>query len=1051
MVPASFAQQRLWFLDQLDPGNSTYNSFEALRLHGELDYEALQRCFTEIIRRHEVLRTTFVEIDGKPMQRINDFEKLPLRLVDVSHMEEPLREQEAQRLISKETQTPFDLQHEPLMRPFLVRLEPEEHLLLISVHHIAFDGWSRGILTKELSVLYKAFSSGQPSPLPELPIQYADYALWQQEWLKGAALERQLNYWKKQLEGSPSLLAFPTSRPRPVRQSYRGQTIMFALPRTLLDQLYRLCRIEGVTLFMVLAAAFKTLLCRYAQQEDMVIGFLSANRTHIEIEDLIGFFVNTLVLRTDLSGRPTFHEVLRRVRNVTLEAYDYQDVPFEQLVEALQPERNLSYTPLVQTLFVLQNGLGEAMKLGDISSVGTLVKNSTAPFDLTFDLAEIPSGLRGSLRYNSDIFDQAFMEQFVTCFRILLEHVVSEPEANIWEIPLLTENGSSQTLEAAADPITNLSEPRDFLDLFAAQVRRTPQALAACTAQERVSYQQLDARANRLATRLQALGVGPETRVALLAERGLALLSSLLAIFKVGAAYVPLDPIQPVKRGRLVLQASRASLLLTQEALQPRAQQLLEEWEAPMVPQIALLEEWEQGEEGVRAPAVPPLPHQLAYVLFTSGSTGQPKGVMIEQQGMLNHLLCKVKELGLQAGDRIAQTASQSFDISLWQLLAGLLVGGSIHILADEVSQDPQRLVEALEREQIQVVQVVPSLLVGMVEVLEEQGEQRMRLQALRWMVPTGEVLPVELCRRWLRLYPQIPLVNAYGPTEASDNVTHAVIDQVPDEGVVRVPIGKALSNMRLYVVGRYGEQVPPGAQGELYIGGKGVGRGYEGEGGKTAAAYVPDNFGREAGGRLYRTGDRVRMQEDGSLEFLGRRDGQVKVRGYRIEVGEIEEALRSQPGVREVVVQEWGEGEEKRLVAYLVGEVEVRKVKAGVQERLPEYMVPGGWVVLEELPLSQNGKVDRKQLEEPERGERGEEEEEPQTGVEEVLAGIWRELLKVERVSREADFFELGGHSLLATRMVAQVRRVLQVEVSLRAVFEAPTIASLAALILQH
>ncbi|HEY1349725.1 MAG TPA: condensation domain-containing protein, partial [Ktedonobacteraceae bacterium] len=533
IAPASFSQQRIWFLEQLEPGTSTYNFSEAWPLKGSLSYQALQQSFTEIVRRHAVLRTTFVEIAGKPMQRINGATPLALPVADLRSLPESERAQAARRLLNEAAQTPFDLQQGPLLRPFLVQLAPQDYILLVSIHHIASDGWSMGIINRELSVLYNALSNGQPSPLPALPIQYADYAVWQRDWLKGETLERQLTYWKKQLAEAPALLALPTNRPRPARQSYQGHTLTFALSRSLLDQLYQLSRSEGVTLFMLLIAAFQALLARYTQQEDLAVGSLIANRRYAEIEPLVGFFVNTLVLRVDLSGNPTFQEFLKRVRDVTLEAYDHQDVPFERIVEAIQPERNLSYNPLFQVLFVLQSGLGEAMSLGNMNRMAMPVENNTAPFDLTFDLGETATGLRGSLRYNSDIFDRETMEQLIEHFRILLTGILAQPDACIWEIPLLTEEERQQMLfESSGAGLSSLQEP-DFLDLFAAQVRRSPQAIAACSDGVQASYQHLDARATFLADQLATLGVGSESRVAVIDRRGLPLLAALLAIFKV--------------------------------------------------------------------------------------------------------------------------------------------------------------------------------------------------------------------------------------------------------------------------------------------------------------------------------------------------------------------------------------------------------------------------------------------------------------------------------------------------------------------------------------
>jgi len=795
------------------------------------------------------------------------------------------------------------------------------------------------------------------------------------------------------------------------------------------------------------------LLGRYTQQEDIAVGSLIANRRYAEIENLVGFFVNTLVLRADLSGKPTFREFLKRARDVTLEAYDHQDVPFERVVNAVQPERTLSYNPLFQALFILQSGLGEAMSLGNMNRTALPVENNTAPFDITFDLNEMPTGLRGSLRYNSDLFDRETMEQLIEHFRTLLEGILVQPNACIWDLPLLTEE-RQQLLATPSVTSPSLSREPDFLELFTKQVQRTPHAIAASVGGETTSYQELDTRANFLARQLASQGVGAERRVAVVDQRGLPLLASLLAIFKVRAAYVPIDPVQPVERLRRLLAESGAQVVLAGIQVQEQVRQVLEHWEQGLAPQIQVLPAWQDLGALDASELMAPVPHQLAYVLFTSGSTGVPKGAMIEQEGMLNHLLCKVKDLGLGQDDRVGQTASQSFDISIWQMLAALLVGGRVQIFRNEESHDPRKLLELMERERLTVVQLVPSMIGAVLEELERLGEKRPDLSHLRWLVPTGEALPPELCRHWLKWYPHIPLLNAYGPTETSDDVTHALIAQPPSEECVHMPIGRAVDNTWLYVLGKYGELLPRGAHGELYVGGKGVGRGYLGDAGKTAEGFLPDPWSGNVGGRLYRTGDLVRYLRDGSLEFLGRRDEQIKLRGYRIELREIEAVIREQEGVREaVVVLREEEGKEKRLVAYVAGEgLSEECLREGIGKRLPEYMVPWAWVMLEKLPLTSNGKVDRKRLPAPERDEQeeGRGYRGPSSVLEEVLVDMWSDLLGIERVGVDENFFTLGGHSLLAIRFLAQVRMLLQVELSLRAIFEAPTIASMAVFMLK-
>jgi len=1051
-APASFSQQRLWFLDQLEPGKATYNISEAYHLQGPLDHTALEKSFHEIGRRHEALRTTFDSVEGNPIQRISPVSSLELQIVSVTHLPLAMREQEAQRLLDEAVQQPFNLLQGPLMRPLLVQLAPQEHLLLLSLHHILSDGWSTAIIIRELTTLYTAFRAGQPSPLPESPIQYADYAVWQRERLKDDDLVQHLSYWKQQLANSPALLELPGDWPRPARQSYQGGEVPFAFPRTLLEQLKRLGLREGASLFMVLVAAYKVLLCRYSQQEDLLIGTPIANRTHPEVENLVGLFANTLVLRTNLAGNPTFREALKRVRTMLLEAYDHQEIPFEQIVEAIHPERSLSHNPLFQVLFILQNGLRGKMGLTDIDLIPIPVHRGIAPFDLTFDISETPEGLRGSLHYNKDIFEQETVVRFIEHYRILLEGIVIQPEQHIHELPLLTPE-EYHLLQIRWNQTKN-NYPRDehILNLFETQVKQTPHATALLSEKQRLSYHELNGLANRIAQHLQDVGVSSETPVAVLDERGSSLLLALLGIFKAGGAYLPLDPLHPVSRLRQVLARSAVGLILTTTPWLPVLHNVLEDWPSATPPAIYNLDTWLAEGPSVENILNPVHPHQLAYMIYTSGSTGLPKGAMVEHGGMLNHLQNKISELSLTAADTVAQTASQCFDISIWQMLAPLLVGGVVHILPDPVTHDPARLLEQVDAQKITVLQVVPSMLGAMLDILEEMGNARPRLNTLRWVVPTGEALPPELCRRWFTLFPDIPLVNAYGPTEASDDVAHYVITQPPSETTLHVPIGRELANNHLYVLGRYLGLLPERGRGELYIGGQGVGRGYWGDAARTAEVFLPDPWSMEPGARMYKTGDVVRYLPDGNIEFLGRSDHQIKLRGFRIELGEIEAALRSHEDIcKSVVAIRADQKGGQRLVAYLVPIQQPgptsQQMRSYLSERLPDYMLPSAFVLLDELPLTANGKIDRKALPDPDptQNESGQVYVAPRTVLEEVLVNMWSDLLEIEQIGIHDNFFALGGHSLLATRFLSRLRAFLQAELSLRAFFENPTVASLA------
>ena len=1057
-VPLSFAQQRLWFLQQLEPESTVYNEAMAIRLKGPLHVEALTRAAQEIMRRHEVLRSTFPIVAGQTIQVIDPslHVDLSVPLIDLRGVPQAEREAEVQRRTTQEVQRPFHLTEEIPWRRALLQIDEEEHVALNIMHHIITDAWSMEVFVHELTNLYAAFCADQPSSLPELTLQYADYAHWQRQWLQGGILDTQLVYWKRKLGGALPVLELPTDRPRPTVQTYHGRRCPLALPGSLSQALQGLSRQEGVTLFMLLLAAFKVWLHRYSGQEDLLVGSPIANRTRPELEDLLGCFVNTLVLRTDLSGNPTFGELVQRVREVTLQAYDHQDVPFEKLVEELQPARNLRYSPLFQVMFVLQNVPLAAQDLSGLVISPFKLENTTAKFDLSLCLQETEQGLSGYLEYNTDLFEASSIERMLGHFQRLLEAIVADPTRRLADLPLLSEAEQQLLLLHWNATQTAAQEPLDLLTRFEAQVARSPQAMAARCGEQWLSYQQLHQQASQLTQHLQAHGVGRETLVGLLAERGLPLLSAILAVFKAGGAYLPLDPRHPAARLRQIVQHSRCPLVLASSATISTLEHILQELPGESRPQVLLLEELLGQEPGAASPVVPAHPRQLAYVIYTSGSSGAPKGVMVEQAGMLNHLQAKISALQLSAADRVAQTASQCFDISVWQLLAALLVGGEVHILPDEVAHDPARLLQQIEGQHLSVLETVPSLLRALLDTLEaaEQGSQP-DLAGLRWLMPTGEALPTELGRRWLRLYPHVPLVNAYGPTECSDDVTHHFLQEMPEERAGSVPIGRPIANTQLYVLDARLRPVPIGVNGQLYVGGVGVGRGYLAEAGRTAEAFGPDPFSGVVGARLYRTGDVARYRADGTLEFLGRLDQQVKLRGYRIELGEIEAVLRQQAGVRDcVVLLREDVPDTPRLVAYVVTQPEqsasVKEWQRAVGEVLPEYMLPSAYVLLDALPRTPNGKLDRLALPAPSQDRSLSETAyvAPRTPIEAELATIWSQLLGLERVGIHDNFFEVGGHSLLITQIIARLRDVFQVELPLRVLFKSPTVAELSSAI---
>jgi amino acid adenylation domain-containing protein len=1054
-LPLSFAQQRLWFIDQLEPGSTLYNVAAAVRLSGQLELKALQQTLDEIVRRHESLRTSFAVVEGEPVHVINPAGRVSLPVIDLSLEAEEAREARARQLAEAEAQQAFDLSRGPLLRTQLLRLEATEHILLVTMHHIVTDGWSLGVLVKEVATLYSAYLEDLPSPLPELTIQYADFAHWQREWLQGEVLEEQLSYWRERLAGAPALLELPTDRARPAVQSFRGAHYSFSVPAELTGELQQLSRREGVTLFMTLLAAFQTLLWRYSGEQDIVVGADVANRNRQETEGLIGFFVNMLVLRTRVEGEESFAELLRQVREVCLGGYAHQDVPFEKLVEELQPERSLSHTPLFQVVFTFQRGLEEALELPNLSLASMDVGSGISKFDLTLYVLEDGDELTGTFEYNTDLFNDATIERMARHLVELLESVVLNPEQKTSEIALLSEGEKRQLFVDFNESAAQFPFDQCVQQIFEEQVDKTPNAVAVEFEGERQTYQQLNNRANRLARHLSELGVGPEMLVALMARRSIDFLTAVLAIFKAGGAYVPLDPLHPSHRLAHVLLQSQSSLVLVAGEFMDVISRALEEVDSVAEPPHVVSLENLLGRER-EAENLPPrnAPGNLAYVIYTSGSTGAPKGAMLEQRGMCNHLWSKISTLQLTRDDVVAQTASQSFDVSVWQMLAVLMVGGKVLIAGEDLSRDSVGQLKMVAEERITILEIVPSQLRAMVEEMETVAVPvRPNLSSLKWLIVNGEALVPELCRRWFSLYPATPLVNAYGPTECSDDVTQYVIEQSPTSTTTRMPIGEPLANMRMYVLDGKLSPVPLGVTGELYIGGIGVGRGYMREPERTARIYIPDCFGNQPGARLYKTGDRVRWLPDGNLDFIERLDHQVKIRGYRIELGEIEAALEQHGGVKDcvVMVREDTPGL-KRLVAYVVAEgasvlADAGELSRHLKERLPEYMIPSAFVQIEEMPLTSNGKLDRRALPAPDfsRSETEQNYVVARTPVEELLVGVWREILGVEHVGIADDFFGLGGHSLLATQLMSRIRKAFAVEIPLRQLFEGPTVAELA------
>jgi amino acid adenylation domain-containing protein len=1027
-LPLSFAQQRLWFLDQLQPGSPFYNIPRAIRLRGTLDVAALERAINQIVRRHEILRTTFPSVDGEPVQAIAHRMRLPLPIVDLSELEKDARDAEARRLADEEAARPFDLETGPLMRTTLVRLADDDHLLLWTVHHIVFDGWSRAIFHQELAALYAAYVAGRPSPLPELPIQYGDFAVWQREWLSGDVLERHLDYWRTVLAGAPALLELPTDKPRPAVQTYRGEREALRLSPEVTARLKVLARREGATLFMTLLAAFDVLLARYTGRDDIVVGSPTAGRTRTEVESLVGVFANTLVLRTDLSGNPSFRELLGRVRTAALGAYTHQDVPFEKLVEELQLERDLSHAPLVQVMFALQNAPSLDLRLPDLTLEALPVRSGTEKVDLFLSLTEGEDDVRGVIGYNTDLFESETVRRIADQFAALVEAIVDDPSAPISELDMLSPAERRRILVDWNDTQALYPSRSCIHDLVAEQAARTPDAIAVEFDGHELSYRELERRANQVANALRRLGVDAETLVGICVYRSLDMVVGLLGIMKSGGAYVPLDPSYPAERLSFMLEDARAPVLVTQSALR----NLLPTAAATV---LCLDDDLESiSRESADPPPALASPDNLAYVIYTSGSTGRPKGVEVPHRGVVNFLTSVARRPGLGPDDRFLGVASISFDASVLDLYLPLVTGARLVVTSREVASDARCLLDRLASSGVNTMHATPSTWRLLIEA-GWNGTPRLKIFS------GGEALPPDLGATLARL--SGPVWNLYGPTETS---VYSALAEVSADG--DVVVGRPIANTRVYILDAARRPVPIGVPGELYIGGDGVTRGYHDREELTAERFLGDPFVPD--GRMYRTGDLARYRAHGTIEYLGRIDHQVKLRGYRIELGEVESVLQEHPavGAAVAVVREDHPGD-KRLVAYVVAvgaPPAVADLRALAKSKLPDYMVPSAFVTLDRLPLSPNGKVDRATLPAPEtaRPEVAGSYSAPRNGDEEAMAAIWSEVLRVDGIGVNDNFFELGGHSLIATRVVSRARDRFGVELPLLALFEQPTIAGL-------
>lgn len=1059
-LPLSSQQQRLWFLHQLESESSGYTIPFPLQMSGKLNVKALEEALQRIVQRHEVLRTRFQVVDNQPVQVIIPHLSLSLPVVDLQQKSNPWEELEKQAVsLGKQ---PFDLAQDAVIRVQLWRLEEHEHVLLVLIHHIAGDGWSLGVLTRELSAHYQAITRGISSELPELSIQYADFAAWQRQWLSGEVLNHHLNYWQHQLANAPNTLELPTDRPRPAVQSFRGAKEYFQLDQNLTEQLKQLSQKAGTTLFMTLLAAFVVLLLRISNQTDIVIASPIANRNRQETESLIGFFVNTLALRFDLSKASDFEELLAQVREVTLDAYVHQDLPFEMLVETLKIERGLDRNPLVQVMFALQNTPAHSWDLPDLTVQQMPLSLETVRFDLEMNLCEVDGGLNGVFCYSTDLFDAQTIVRTIGYFQTLLKAIVTNPQQPIPRLPLLSATQINELLLAGQGKITTYPTSKCIHQLFEQQVQKTPDAIAVESSGQKISYRELNEKANQLAHYLQGLGVKPEVLVGIYVERDIEMIVGFLGILKAGGAYIPLDPVYSQQRINHILQDTSISILLTQQKLLSRLT------EKP-VKVICLDTDWKEIRDNcsISNPVSEVCSNNLAYVIYTSGSTGLPKGVTIAHKSLVNLVSMGIKEFGINEKDRILQFVSISFDAAVQDIYLCLIAGATLVLRTDAMLSSCDRFWQQCRDWQLTMLSLTTAYWHHLTVNLSQNSQNLIIPESLRLVFMGGEQADLEILRRWVDSAAHLPLhpklINGYGPTEATV-ITTLWHSDAKAGSLTKVPIGKPIDNFQVYVLDSHLQLVPIGVPGELYIGGAGLARGYLNRPELNQEKFIPNPFKNQhiEVERLYKTGDLVRYRADGNLEFIGRIDNQVKIRGFRIELGEIEAALNQYSLVQEsIVIAKENTLGDKTLVAYLVANLKsaednnalsaenrnsqlISEVREFIQQKLPNYMIPQGFIILDALPLTPNGKVDRRALPNPDLFVRTSSGEMPQTKAEKIIADVWQEALEVEKVALDDNFFDLGGNSLKLFQVREQIQTILNKELSMIDMFQYSTVREL-------
>jgi amino acid adenylation domain-containing protein len=1040
LMQASFGQVGLWLTNQIVRENPVYSVPTVIRLTGKLDIAALEKALSEIARRHETLRTVFGILDGMPMAVIGHSSFHGLQESVLGDSTVIGHETSHENWVTDLIQEPFDMVHGPLFKASLLTLNKEEYIFAMSVHHIIFDEWSVGIFFRELKELYEAELEGREPMLEELPIQYGDYAVWQREWLQGEVLEKLVSYWKQKLAGLPGL-ELPSDHPRPAIQTFQGRTRITRLDKELSRQLKELARHEGVTLNMLMLAVFDVLLYRYTQQEDIAVGMPISNRNRVELENLIGFFLNTLVIRTDLSGEPTFRELLQRVKETLLEAYEHQELPFEKLVEVLNPERDLSRTPLFQIMFVMANASLGVETIGDLTVTPMRIETETSKFDLTMFVEEQTDCLDIAIEYSTDLFDADRIERMAGHYQCLLADIVGHPEKKIWELELLTEAEKQQILVEWNDTAADYPQDKCVHQLFEEQVERTPDAIAVVFEDQQLTYRELNERANQLGHYLQKLGVGPEVLVGICVERSLEMMVGLLGILKAGGAYVPLDPSYPKERLQFMLEDTQASILLTHTRVATGL--ALEQTRV-----VYLDRDWKEiGNENIHNLESAVKPDNLVYIIYTSGSTGKPKGVMICHQGLVNYLYWIKQNCFSEAGQGTLVHSSFAFDLIITSLYTPLLTGLPVILLSDGKGVDA--LADALRKEgDFSLIKLTPTHL-GLLEQQLSPNEVEGRTKTF---VIGGEPLLGRHIRFWQTNAPKTQLINHYGPTETVVGACVYPISSI-QKLEARIPIGKPIANTQLYILDSHLRPLPAGIPGQLYIGGAGVARGYLNRPELTAEKFIQNPFALQVESRMYKTGDLASRLPDGNIEFLGRMDSQVKVRGYRVELGEIEAVLSQHSELKEIaVLSKEDESGTNYLVAYLVARqtVTISELKRFLQKKLPEYMHPSHFIFLDAIPLTANGKINRRVLPEPShvRPKLTESFVPPHTPTEEALAKICADVLGIESVGMNDNLFELGCHSLLAVKISMRIQKNFQVRLPLHSLFESPFVSSLSQLV---